>query len=56
MTTDSTPKIENEQFNTQTEIQKQTKLLEAINGKLGFFTFVLVIYIILQILGAFLSI
>ena len=38
-----------------TQSQKQTKLLESINGKLSFFVFVTVVYIIFAILGALMS-
>lgn len=37
------------------EQQKQTKLLEKINEKLSFFTFILVLYIAVSILNFFLS-
>ena len=33
------------------EAEKQTKLLDAINGKLGLFVFVLILYIIISVLG-----
>lgn len=37
------------------EAKKQTKLLESINGKLGFFVFILVMYVLIAILNFFSS-
>jgi hypothetical protein len=42
-------------FNSEKEMRQQTELLKSINGKLTFFVVILVITIIFQLLGAFMS-
>jgi hypothetical protein len=53
--TDQPKSIEPAPFDQQKEMLKQTQLLKSINDKLGFFVFILIIGIILQVFGALMS-
>jgi hypothetical protein len=55
MTIETPEQSEPTPFDQEKEMRNQTELLKSINGKLGFFVFVLVITIILQVAGFFMS-